>query len=39
MPTKGGVLLSESVWNGVCFIVKIWKGIQIYLSGKGLMSV
>ena len=24
---------------GVCLVENIWEGIQIYLSGKGFMSV
>ena len=35
-----GILFSESAWNGVVFhCKKIWVGIEIYLPGKGFMTV
>ena len=33
------VLFSESLERGCVSLKKIWKGIQIYLSGKGFRSV
>ena len=32
-------LFSEYVWIGCVSSIKIWKGIQKYLSGKGFMLV
>ena len=37
--TKGVRLIFSLSGTGMCYSVNIWEGIQIYLSGKGFMSV